>query len=219
MSTGGDATTTGPNPTPHIQIYRDSISRHGSHSPNPTQTHQLRTSDYIDFDNEELFNSIIDLTADQHHEHQGSRSSPTSKSFINWLPILKFFCVSSSNSCHGSCSICMDDFEFYSGVNQLPCKHVFHSDCIVPWLRRSNSCPLCRYKLPAEQNPKKLKRYAVSLGDQEGGFHDAMLRNGYVQTRIRSSSSSWSVNGQIGSGLAAAGNSEDSVKPVGAKGE
>ncbi|XP_059668847.1 uncharacterized protein LOC132313928 [Cornus florida] len=89
----------------------------------------------------------------------------------------------------------------------LSIKHVFHPDCIVPWLSRSNSCPLCRYKLPAELRLGDV--HVEGWGeDQESGFHDAMLRNGFVQARMRSSSS---CNGQIGSGLEAAGNSEDSV--------
>ncbi|XP_059663604.1 probable E3 ubiquitin-protein ligase RHY1A [Cornus florida] len=181
--------------------------RHGSHPPNPTRTHQFHTSDNIDSNNKGHLNSIVDRIANQHHEHQSNWSSPTSKSFIDSLPILKFLAVSSSNSCPRSCSICTNDFEFFSEVNQLPCKHVFHPDCIVPLLRRSNSCPLCRYEL--RLGNFHVEGWGVNQGS---GFHDARLRNGFVQARIRSSSSSVSSrNGQIGSGLEAAGNSEDSV--------
>ena len=30
---------------------------------------------------------------------------------------------------------------------QLPCKHSFHQPCILPWLRSSGTCPVCRYAL------------------------------------------------------------------------
>ncbi|KAJ1979624.1 hypothetical protein H4R35_001444 [Dimargaris xerosporica] len=63
------------------------------------------------------------------------------------------------------CSICLDSFELHQHVRQLPCRHVFHVECIDPWLaaasiepkdadptRRANRikfrhppvCPMCK---------------------------------------------------------------------------
>ena len=45
-----------------------------------------------------------------------------------------------------SCSICIDDFVLGERLRVLPvCGHVFHTDCIMPWLTtRSALCPLCK---------------------------------------------------------------------------
>lgn len=44
-----------------------------------------------------------------------------------------------------SCSICLNDFCKGEKVSVLPCGHVFHYQCIVPWLgKQSKVCPVCR---------------------------------------------------------------------------
>ncbi|KAL3736708.1 hypothetical protein ACJRO7_025621 [Eucalyptus globulus] len=30
----------------------------------------------------------------------------------------------------------------------MPCKHMFHHECVVRWLNESNLCPLCRFQMP-----------------------------------------------------------------------
>ena len=49
-----------------------------------------------------------------------------------------------------NCSVCKDDYEISQLVIKLPCKHVFHEECIMPWLKERNSCPTCRNELPTD---------------------------------------------------------------------
>ncbi|TKY66744.1 E3 ubiquitin-protein ligase RNF38/44 [Spatholobus suberectus] len=43
------------------------------------------------------------------------------------------------------CAICLEDFESNEEVMLTPCKHMFHEDCIVPWLTSKGQCPVCRF--------------------------------------------------------------------------
>lgn len=47
------------------------------------------------------------------------------------------------------CSVCLDECEIGDEVKEMPCKHKFHSNCILPWLQLHSSCPICRHQLPA----------------------------------------------------------------------
>lgn len=43
------------------------------------------------------------------------------------------------------CSVCLDEYESGDKMTILPCKHSFHTDCIVKWLtERQPTCPLCK---------------------------------------------------------------------------
>lgn len=50
------------------------------------------------------------------------------------------------------CSVCLDDFDIGAEAREMPCKHKFHSGCILPWLELHSSCPVCRYQLPADES-------------------------------------------------------------------
>lgn len=32
-------------------------------------------------------------------------------------------------------------------IRKLPCKHIFHDKCIMPWLEKNSTCPNCRFNL------------------------------------------------------------------------
>lgn len=45
------------------------------------------------------------------------------------------------------CTTCMDIFVLDETVCQLNCSHIFHKQCIVPWLERQKTCPICRQEV------------------------------------------------------------------------
>ncbi|KAI8068229.1 hypothetical protein BC940DRAFT_238260 [Gongronella butleri] len=40
------------------------------------------------------------------------------------------------------CSVCKDEFNAAEIVTELPCQHIFHDDCIKPWLKVNGTCPV-----------------------------------------------------------------------------
>ncbi|KAL5995616.1 hypothetical protein ACLOJK_025680 [Asimina triloba] len=48
------------------------------------------------------------------------------------------------------CAICKETMRAGEEGKKLPCEHVYHGACIVPWLESRNSCPVCRFELPTD---------------------------------------------------------------------
>ncbi|OXA56626.1 E3 ubiquitin-protein ligase Iruka [Folsomia candida] len=48
------------------------------------------------------------------------------------------------------CSVCWDDFGVGEVVKKLECEHVYHPDCIIPWLKLHGTCPICRKDLTGQ---------------------------------------------------------------------
>ncbi|KAA8516402.1 hypothetical protein F0562_016695 [Nyssa sinensis] len=73
---------------------------------------------------------------------------PASKAAIESLPTIKIGASHVVTESH--CAVCKEPFELEADAREMPCKHIYHSDCILPWLSIRNSCPVCRHELPAD---------------------------------------------------------------------
>eukprot|EP01103_Thecamoeba_quadrilineata_P003663 TRINITY_DN13422_c0_g1_i1.p1 TRINITY_DN13422_c0_g1~~TRINITY_DN13422_c0_g1_i1.p1 ORF type:complete len:210 (+),score=27.38 TRINITY_DN13422_c0_g1_i1:154-783(+) len=56
------------------------------------------------------------------------------------------------------CAVCKDEFIKENQVVELPCEHLFHKDCILPWLESNNSCPVCRLEMPTDDPEYEAQR-------------------------------------------------------------
>ncbi|WVZ07773.1 hypothetical protein V8G54_021119 [Vigna mungo] len=69
-------------------------------------------------------------------------NSSASKAAIKSMPIV----VTEAH-----CVVCKEAFELGTLAREMPCKHLYHFDCILPWLLMRNSCLVCRHELTSEQ--------------------------------------------------------------------
>jgi len=100
---------------------------------------------------------------------------PASKEFVKNLPDK---IVTSKDKDH-SCPVCLGEFKMLENVKQLPCSHSFHPSCILPWLEKTNSCPLCRHELPTDDEDyeefRKEKAREKERATQLEALHDSMF--------------------------------------------
>ena len=56
------------------------------------------------------------------------------------------------------CVVCSENFKPSDTFSQLPCNHVFHQACLLPWLHSTNTCPICRFELPTDDDKYEEKK-------------------------------------------------------------
>ena len=62
------------------------------------------------------------------------RSRGMKEEEINKLPTRRFRRKAGSKD-EESCSICMSEYKMAEDVQMLPCKHEYHKDCLLEWLK------------------------------------------------------------------------------------
>ena len=87
------------------------------------------------------YNDFIDRMIHYH------RDNPTDATVVSELPETKIDDIKKLDNDKKNCVICMEDFKNGDKSTNLPCLHMFHTDCIQNWLKKQNTCPICKFKL------------------------------------------------------------------------
>ena len=89
---------------------------------------------------------IFQLLLDRH-----SGNPPASKKEVEKLKRVKISDkILKDFGFENSCPVCKEEFNIGEECILMPCQHHFHNECLMPWLKERNSCPICRFELPTD---------------------------------------------------------------------
>lgn len=71
---------------------------------------------------------------------------PAAKRIVDDLPVVELTVEQGDVVC----AVCKDEMVLEEEVKRLPCRHLYHGECITPWLGIRNTCPVCRFELPTD---------------------------------------------------------------------
>lgn len=123
--------------------------------PSPTSTTTDTATFLLDSPSFHHFLQHFNNNSNNHHHCSENKRSSMSDS----IPTIKITSSMLELDPILICAVCKDQFFIDVDAKQLPCKHLYHPDCILPWLSTHNSCPLCRFELPtmtAETRPARI---------------------------------------------------------------
>ncbi|KAG6557985.1 hypothetical protein Mapa_000164 [Marchantia paleacea] len=88
-------------------------------------------------------------------EAVGTQNKGLSSEAIAALPTSSYVPDKRSSSCGTEqCVICRLEYEEGDVMSTLPCKHLYHSDCIQQWLQINKVCPVCNKEVSAVNEDK-----------------------------------------------------------------
>ncbi|XP_051224318.1 E3 ubiquitin-protein ligase RDUF2 [Lolium perenne] len=82
---------------------------------------------------------------------RSSETPPASKAAVDSMPTVPIAAAHVRADSH--CAVCKEPFEVGAEAREMPCKHIYHEGCILPWLQLRNSCPVCRHEMPTDSMP------------------------------------------------------------------
>ncbi|CAI9113340.1 OLC1v1013922C1 [Oldenlandia corymbosa var. corymbosa] len=135
---------------------------------------------------------------------------PAAKSAVEGLPVIKMTeeLLESDSS---QCAVCKDSFELGEEAKQMPCKHIYHSDCILPWLELHNSCPVCRYELPTDDPDYESRRNGQQSPNNNNSNSNNNSSNNFPSFGFNFGTDSNAGSGGVG--LSGLGNQESPQTP------
>ncbi|TVU07767.1 hypothetical protein EJB05_41136, partial [Eragrostis curvula] len=95
-----------------------------------------------------------------------TRRSPTAglPSFTYNMSVKHNVTTSGGEDAAATCSVCLGAFQVGETVRLLPvCLHLYHVECIDPWLNAHSTCPICRSGIDPTMDDNLLPPHAAAV--------------------------------------------------------
>ncbi|XP_010508986.1 PREDICTED: probable E3 ubiquitin-protein ligase RHC2A [Camelina sativa] len=130
-----------------FQMYYDDGTDSGLRPLPPSMTEFLLGSGF-----DRLLDQISQIELNTNRNNRSCDHPPASKSAIEALPVIEIESNHLQSDSQSHCAVCKENFVLKSSAREMPCNHIYHPDCILPWLAIRNSCPVCRHELPPAED-------------------------------------------------------------------
>eukprot|EP00835_Amoeboradix_gromovi_P005762 NODE_579_length_6479_cov_0.371160.p4 type:complete len:183 gc:universal NODE_579_length_6479_cov_0.371160:637-89(-) len=132
--------------TPVISLSRlidtaEQLPSHGFNNALYVQLNRVRNSRVLETTNDTQINilTLFDDLAGEMRSHMQD---------VHQLNMMGLNCIKANTShIEDRCCICYSNYLLKDEIFQLHCKHLFHKQCIIPWIEEHYNCPLCRKSL------------------------------------------------------------------------
>ncbi len=102
--------------------------------------------------NGDFFDQVQTILENNQHESEKHSSGPTEDKSLKKLKRFQLtnkYCKKGKNGKIElpNCCICLSEIAKGQETVLLPCGHMFHWKCCLNWLKKNNTCPMCRFEI------------------------------------------------------------------------
>lgn len=93
--------------------------------------------------------SILDNNQEESSKHSNGPVEDKSLSKLKRFQLTNKYCKKGKNGKYElpNCCICLSEIAKGQETVLLPCGHMFHWKCCLNWLKKNNTCPMCRFEI------------------------------------------------------------------------
>ncbi|XP_076904242.1 uncharacterized protein LOC143559604 [Bidens hawaiensis] len=153
-----------PRPRMQLVVFRNNVANNNNMRSRPTEQHRQQRFELTPNEQRKALKKL-----------RGEVFNPTPKKIIQRLG--RFYRQNDATKPYEEdnnddddddkrCVICLEVFEPKEVVMVTPCNHMFHEDCIFPWVKSNGKCPVCRFSFCGDESGASSTNNDNMINDQ-----------------------------------------------------